>query len=430
MRKIYMNVAEGDECRIAVLEDGRLYEFFIDRPSQLKHVGNIYKGIINNIEPGIQAAFVDIGLERNGFLHVSDVSYSYQDNPDLKDLFAKTLRIKEPLPEDTMLQQRSDHDVEQVDEFVGDGTQHAESANGAVEAEFLDKLDAEQPGHSITDSPLAVAPPVPVAQEALPTPTATHDAAPPAASEQPANSAAPTPLQAPAPQNGQQPGAPDGERRGRRRRRRRGGRNRDRGASQSGQFPAVPSAPPAAPAPQPTQEPTPSIPSRTERPGENTSRGPKLKQLVKHNHHRSRSSPKHPMHPTCWTCPSKPPTRRKRRRRPPRAKRRNLRLQKSAASASPRSAAGTCPSACWNRPSSRPPRHRATKARGHRRGVTTTTRDPSPGRSHAGTGRRCRSSKTCSSAGKKSFARSQKQARAGKAPGSARSSACPAATWY
>ena len=48
-----MNVAEGDECRIAVLEDGKLYEFFIDRPSQLKHVGNIYKGIINNIEPGI-----------------------------------------------------------------------------------------------------------------------------------------------------------------------------------------------------------------------------------------------------------------------------------------------------------------------------------------------------------------------------------------
>ena len=73
-RKIYMNVAEGDECRIAVMEDGRLYEFFIDRPSQLKHVGNIYKGIINNIEPGIQAAFVDIGLERNGFLHVSDVA--------------------------------------------------------------------------------------------------------------------------------------------------------------------------------------------------------------------------------------------------------------------------------------------------------------------------------------------------------------------
>lgn len=158
-RKIYMNVAEGDECRIAVMEDGKLYEFFIDRPSQLKHVGNIYKGVINNIEPGIQAAFVDIGLERNGFLHVSDVSYSYQENPDVKKLYPKKLRIKEALPEESLLNEHKDSDVEEVDDFVGDGTQHQEATNGADEAEFLDKLDEEHPGHSVTDSPLTVEPP-------------------------------------------------------------------------------------------------------------------------------------------------------------------------------------------------------------------------------------------------------------------------------
>lgn len=158
-RKIYMNVAEGDECRIAVLEDGKLYEFFIDRPSQLKHVGNIYKGVVNNIEPGIQAAFVDIGLERNGFLHVSDVSYAYQDSPDMKELYPKKLRIKEPLPEDSLLNEKQDQDVEEVDDYVGDGTHPQEARNGAEEAPFLEKLEEEHPGHQVTESPLAVEPP-------------------------------------------------------------------------------------------------------------------------------------------------------------------------------------------------------------------------------------------------------------------------------
>ncbi len=76
-KKILMNVAEGDECRIAVIEDGKLYEYFVDRPSQLKHLGNIYKGIVSNVEPGIQAAFIDLGMDRNGFLHVSDTLNAY-----------------------------------------------------------------------------------------------------------------------------------------------------------------------------------------------------------------------------------------------------------------------------------------------------------------------------------------------------------------
>ncbi|MCA8947061.1 MAG: ribonuclease E/G, partial [Planctomycetes bacterium] len=157
-RKIYMNVAEGDECRIAVMENGKLYEFFIDRPSQLKHVGNIYKGIINNVEPGIQAAFVDIGLERNGFLHVSDVNYAYENNASVKDLYSKTIRVKEAQPDETLFNDREDQDVEEADGFVGDGTHAAESKDGAVEADFLEKLEEEHPGHAITDSPLKVTP--------------------------------------------------------------------------------------------------------------------------------------------------------------------------------------------------------------------------------------------------------------------------------
>ena len=68
-----INVMEGEECRIAIVEDGALEELYVERAGTARHVGNIYKGRINNIEPSIQAAFVEIGMPKNGFLHVSDV---------------------------------------------------------------------------------------------------------------------------------------------------------------------------------------------------------------------------------------------------------------------------------------------------------------------------------------------------------------------
>lgn len=61
------------ETRIAILEDGRLVELLVERPEQERMVGNIYKGVVQNVLPGMQAAFVDIGTGKNAFLHVSDV---------------------------------------------------------------------------------------------------------------------------------------------------------------------------------------------------------------------------------------------------------------------------------------------------------------------------------------------------------------------
>ena len=72
-----INVAEGDESRIAVVSEGKMEELYIERASLASHVGNIYKGKISNIEPSIQAAFVDFGLTKNGFLHISDVHPRY-----------------------------------------------------------------------------------------------------------------------------------------------------------------------------------------------------------------------------------------------------------------------------------------------------------------------------------------------------------------
>jgi len=79
-RDMIINTTAGDECRIAVLHGGRLEELFIERTASASHVGSIYKGVITNVEPSIQAAFIDFGLVKNGFLHISDVQPQYFPN--------------------------------------------------------------------------------------------------------------------------------------------------------------------------------------------------------------------------------------------------------------------------------------------------------------------------------------------------------------
>ena len=76
-REMLINVAESEECRVAVIEKGSLEELYIERASLSSHVGNIYKGKVANIESGIQAAFIDFGIGKNGFLHVSDLHPRY-----------------------------------------------------------------------------------------------------------------------------------------------------------------------------------------------------------------------------------------------------------------------------------------------------------------------------------------------------------------
>src|SRR5258705_13506654 len=76
-KEMLINVLQPEECRIAIVEDGILEELYVERSSQESYVGNIYKGRIVNIEPSIQAAFVDFGICRNGFLHVSAAEPPY-----------------------------------------------------------------------------------------------------------------------------------------------------------------------------------------------------------------------------------------------------------------------------------------------------------------------------------------------------------------
>jgi ribonuclease G len=70
--EILINVTPR-ETRVALVENGMLQEVHVERASRRGYVGNIYKGRINRVMPGMQAVFVDIGLERAAFLHASDI---------------------------------------------------------------------------------------------------------------------------------------------------------------------------------------------------------------------------------------------------------------------------------------------------------------------------------------------------------------------
>ena len=77
-REILINGSQR-ETRVAILEDDRLVELLVDRPDHRRIVGDIYLGKVEAVLPGIQAAFVDIGLEKSAFLHASDLLEPEED---------------------------------------------------------------------------------------------------------------------------------------------------------------------------------------------------------------------------------------------------------------------------------------------------------------------------------------------------------------
>jgi ribonuclease G len=74
-KDIIINVSEH-ETRLAILEDSKLVELLVERPEAERIVGDIYKGVVKTVLPGMQAAFIDIGLEKSAFLHFSDIGDS------------------------------------------------------------------------------------------------------------------------------------------------------------------------------------------------------------------------------------------------------------------------------------------------------------------------------------------------------------------
>ncbi|WP_243361300.1 Rne/Rng family ribonuclease [Fundidesulfovibrio terrae] len=76
-RKMFISVLPGEEVEVAVTEDGVLQEYYVEMTHQAKTRGNIYKGKIHNVDPSLQAAFINYGAERNGFLQIDEVHPEY-----------------------------------------------------------------------------------------------------------------------------------------------------------------------------------------------------------------------------------------------------------------------------------------------------------------------------------------------------------------
>src|SRR4051812_22801453 len=120
-KEMLINVSEGEECRIALVEDGKLEELYMERTSSTSHVGNIYKGKVTNVEASIQAAFVDFGLGRNGFLHISDLMPSYfgRKGEDIVETVGKKMARRDRPPIQRCLRRGDEITVQIIKEGIG-----------------------------------------------------------------------------------------------------------------------------------------------------------------------------------------------------------------------------------------------------------------------------------------------------------------------
>jgi ribonuclease E len=121
-KEMLINVSEGEECRIALLEDDKLEELYMERTSSTSHVGNIYKGKVTNVEPSIQAAFIDFGLGRNGFLHISDLMPSYfgsRKGEEYTEAVGRKLSRRDRPPIQRCLRRGDDITVQIIKEGIG-----------------------------------------------------------------------------------------------------------------------------------------------------------------------------------------------------------------------------------------------------------------------------------------------------------------------
>src|SRR6187399_780787 len=120
-KEMLINVSEGEECRIALLDDGKLDELYMERTSSTSHVHNIYKGRVTNVEASIQAAFVDFGLGRNGFLHISDLLPQYfgRKGEDIEEFVGKKMARRDRPPIQRCLRRGDEIVVQVIKEGIG-----------------------------------------------------------------------------------------------------------------------------------------------------------------------------------------------------------------------------------------------------------------------------------------------------------------------
>src|SRR5450432_4726237 len=82
MKRMLFNATQSEELRVAIVDGQKLLDLDIESAGKEQRKSNIYKGVITRVEPSLEAAFIDYGSERHGFLPFKEVSRAFFQNPD------------------------------------------------------------------------------------------------------------------------------------------------------------------------------------------------------------------------------------------------------------------------------------------------------------------------------------------------------------
>ena len=119
MTKEMIISSNGHETMVAILEDDLVAEIFVERERQRGVVGNVYKGRVSKVLPGMQSSFIDLGLERDGFLYVADVLPPIDEDAGELEDEPKSESAKEPKSESRS--SREDRPQAKIEELLHEG---------------------------------------------------------------------------------------------------------------------------------------------------------------------------------------------------------------------------------------------------------------------------------------------------------------------
>ena len=109
MKRMLINATQSEELRVALVDGQKLYDLDIESPGHEQKKSNIYKAKITRIEPSLEAAFVDYGADRHGFLPMKEIAreyfpkgYTFQGRPNIKEVLREGQEVivqidKEPI---------------------------------------------------------------------------------------------------------------------------------------------------------------------------------------------------------------------------------------------------------------------------------------------------------------------------------------------
>jgi Ribonuclease G/E len=153
MSKELVISAASHERRVAILEEGQLVEIYIEREKEFALVGSIYKGRVTRVLPGMQSAFVDIGLDGDAFLYVSDVFENLEDydhdhghghGPQASSPIPPAAALVEALPGESLANAHSSDDAAPVS--ADDAAQQASPHEEPLHADFTHEHEHEDAG--------------------------------------------------------------------------------------------------------------------------------------------------------------------------------------------------------------------------------------------------------------------------------------------